>query len=208
MRYARICRSEAECCDVLLGIKGLVSHGSETEKFLRTAEQVSGLSEFIREPFEMNLSDYEIIYGVRLSKYGEVMTPPPMYIEAVKYADEKGIPVIGLDMNENEFSELYQKNVGVLSLVRHSIRKKRLLGKDYGDNDPYAFVQEWSRQLDKVGALRKVDVERASFMAARFNDEAAGKFSGSALVFDFELWSKFTRSLVPLGYRVTEAGIP
>ena len=43
-------------------------------------EQVDGMKEFIEDPFEMNLSDYEILYGINLSNYGEVMTPSPVYI--------------------------------------------------------------------------------------------------------------------------------
>ena len=87
------------------GIKGLVRDGEilsddltklkpEVVLITLSNEHILGLRDFLQRPYEIELSDYEIIYGVRLSMYGEVMTPPPVYIEALKYSDSTGIPIV------------------------------------------------------------------------------------------------------------------
>ncbi|MEM3676135.1 MAG: hypothetical protein QXV22_03660 [Thermoplasmataceae archaeon] len=219
MRSAKISKSDRQICKAVLGIKGLVSQGEVVSEILRktdphilfvsiSQEQVDGLSQFLREPFEMNLSDYEIIYGVRLSKYGEVMTPPPIYTEAVKFSEERGVPIIGLDMNEAEYSDSYQKNVGAFSLIRHSLRKRSMLRKDYKDSDPYSFVDAWGRQMDRVKALKNVDLERARYMASVFEQKVSEIDGEAFMIFDYELWPKFKHSLQNLGYHVDEDQIP
>lgn len=161
--------------EIFSGVKGLVSHGEQLKQYLQSrkpgillvsisAEEVIGLAEFIKSPFEMNLSDYEIIYGVRLSKYGEVMTPPPIYTETVIYATENKTEVVGIDLPQQEFDRLYTDSMKTRHLIRHSIRKKRVLNRDYHDTNEYEFAERWIERINAVKGLANIDSERVDYM--------------------------------------------
>ncbi|AKA47871.1 hypothetical protein IX51_00860 [uncultured archaeon] len=189
------------------GIKGLVSEGEALRRGLIinrpdvilitiSEEHVEGLSEFMKDPFEMILSDYEIIYGVHLSVYGEVMTPPPIYTESVRYAEDNGIEIIGLDMNEGEFSKLYSKKVGTFALVRHSVRKRRLIKKEFKDRTPDEFVKSWEERVNNIRALREVDRIRVEKMENSLMEHLEGsRWKNAFVVVDFEFFDHFNAFL-------------
>lgn len=189
------------------GIKGLVSEGQELKRSLVLSrpdlllvsiseEHVDGLSRFMKDPFEMILSDYEIIYGAHLSVYGEVMTPPPIYIESVRYAEENGIRISGLDMNENEFSKLYSSKVGTFSLMRHSIRKRRLVKKEFRDRTPEEFVKTWEERVNNIKALREVDRARVDYMINTMKQKLESPDAANTfIVVDYEFFDHFNESL-------------
>lgn len=192
------------------GIKGLISEGEELRKTLLSIrpeailitisdEQIDGLSKFMKDPFEMIMSDYEIIYGAHLSIYGEVMTPPPIYTECVKYSEENEIRLIGLDLNEEDFSKLYQSKVGTMDLVRHSIRKRRLIKKEFGDKTPEEFVKLWEKRVNSIKSLRLIDDFRLESMQ---NSILAliqeYNWKRCLIVSDYEFFEKFKISLLSL----------
>jgi hypothetical protein len=183
------------------GIKGLVSQGERVKEFLESVnpdlllisispEEVKGLGEFLKDPFEMSLSDYEIIYGLLLSKFGEVMTPPPIYIEAVKFAELKGIQIVGIDMDEDNFQKTYSKEISSMTLVRHSLRKKKLMKKGVSGDDPYSFVDEWAKEMTRLKSFEHVEDARVANMLKELN-EYIGKQGTEAIVMDYELFSRF-----------------
>lgn len=192
------------------GIKGLITEGQALRKSLLaerpdailisiSEEHVEGLANFIKDPFEMILSDYEIIYGAHLSVYGEVMTPPPIYIESVKYSEETGIPLVGLDMNEKEFSTLYSEKVGTLSLMRHSIRKRRLVKKEFRDRTPEEFVKAWEERVNNIRALREVDEIRVDSMEAKMKDALSEReWKKVFVVVDYEFYDQFSKYITEL----------
>ncbi len=178
---------------VYSGVKGLVSHGEQLKETLKVLSpdvllitiskgEIEGLESFIKEPFEMNLSDYEIIYGVRLTRYGEVMTPPPIYVEAVKYLMDTGKTGIGLDMPQEQFDTLYSQIMKTRHLIRHSIRKKRILNYDFKDNNEYEFSENWIKRVNAVRGLAKIDEARLDYMSEEIANFSANNYNPSNLV--------------------------
>jgi len=162
------------------GIKGLIRDGDELKRQLYfvkpeimmitiSPEEVNGIKYFIENPFEMTLSDYEIIYGVNLSKYGEVMTPSPVYIEAARYSIDNNIELIGLDMNEDEYQRAYSRDVKTLDLIRHSIRKKRISRTAFNNKTPEEYVDEWNKMVD-INGFKKLNEERLVYIEKRINE--------------------------------------
>ena len=198
--------------NVYSGVKGLVSHGEELKELLGKLSpevllitisqgEVEGLESFIREPFEMNLSDYEIIYGVRLTKYGEVMTPPPIYVESVKYLMDKGKTGIGLDMPQDRFDALYSETMKTSHLIRHSIRKKRILNYDFKDTNEYEFSEHWIRRLNAVKGLAKIDDARLDYMAEQISKFVSDSYDANNLmVMDYEFHKPLMERLKALGW--------
>lgn len=158
------------------GIKGLISDGDKLRDALKvhtpdqlsvslSPEEVEGMKAFLDDPFEMNLSDFEIVYGLRLSVYGEVMTPSPCYIEIIKYAKENDIPVEPLDLNEYDFSRTYTKHVKTFTLIRHSMRKKKIMKMDLGDTSAEDFVYKWNAEVNRINGIGRVEKIRSEYVA-------------------------------------------
>lgn len=199
------------------GVKGLVSHGDELRSYLDankpeillvsvSQEEIEGLREFLKAPFEMNLSDYEIIYGVRLSVYGEVMTPPPIYTECVIYASSTGSSVVGIDMTQDEFNEVYTRHMKPRHLVRHSLRKKRILHHDFKDTNEYEFAERWIERINSVRGLGNVDRERAAHMATRIDDFSRNEYrNGHLIVTDHEFFRALSGELSRKGWEIRKA---
>lgn len=193
------------------GVKGLVRDGNDLESQLQhfrpdlilvsvPPESIESLDTFMKDPFEISLSDYEIIYGSVLSEYGEVMAPPPIYIESLKYARRFGVEILGIDMSEQDYSEAYADNVGTLDLVRHSVRKNRLMRHPFQAKTPEEFVDEWSKLINKVRGLGKVDDARFMEMKKRVgNVLAETSHQRIAVVIDYEFYKGFLDSLSLFG---------
>ena len=194
------------------GIKGFVRDGNDLKTQLEEAkpdlilisisqEQVKGLREFLKNPFEMNLSDYEVMYGVHLSLYGEVMTPPPIYVETLQYADRYNIEVKGLDMSEDEYQELYTGNMKTFDVVRHSVRKRRLLKKDFRASTPEGFVDAWTKNINRVKGLRKIDEARLEYIRNDLLKELEKTTSSNIfVVLEYEFYKDILDYLKNNGY--------
>lgn len=189
------------------GIKGLVRDGDnlatallerrpDTIFITLSDEHILGMKDFLEHPYEVQLSDYEIIYGVRLSLYGEVMTPSPVYIEAVKYATANGVPIVPLDMNEELYGGLYTDSMKSFDLVRHSVRKKRLLKKNFKDTTPEEFVTNWENSINRINGLRIIDEKRLEYIESRISSSLADCGGKSVLmVIDFEFAKRIEKFL-------------
>lgn len=203
--------------NIFSGVKGLVSHGNELKEYLEknrpelllisiSREEVKGLEEFLKAPFEMNLSDYEIIYGVRLSRYGDVMTPPPIYTESIMFSTSTGAEARGIDINQPEFDKLYTESMKTRHLIRHSIRKKRVLNHDFGDTNEYEFAENWIRRINAVKGLASIDRERVRTMEEQILSFAANDFRQNHLVIiDHEFFKPLIEKLEADGWQIRNA---
>ena len=161
------------------GIKGLVRDGDELKKELMdkrpevvlitiSPEQVDGMKNFIEDPFEVDMSDYEILYGINLANYGEVMTPSPVYIEVTRYCMENNAEMIGIDMEEGDYQNTYSKYVKTTDLLRHSLRKKKISRFKFNQETPEEFVEAWNSAVD-LKSFKKVNAEREKYMINRID---------------------------------------
>ncbi|CAC12485.1 hypothetical protein [Thermoplasma acidophilum] len=189
------------------GIKGLVRDGDDLKSALYqerpgaiyivlSKEQIDGLSAFLKDPFELSMSDYEISYGLHLSVYGEVMTPPPIYIEAVKYAEENGKELRPLDVPEKEYSEFYVKNVKMFDLLRNSLRKRRVTRMEFGDTSPEDFVRRWEETMNRVKGLKRVEDYRLSYIEERIREYLSSeKEKNVFIITEFEFYDQLKKFL-------------
>ncbi|WP_337860276.1 hypothetical protein [Ferroplasma sp.] len=188
------------------GVKGLVRDGDDLRKELLeirpdiifisiSPEQVEGMKDFIEDPFELDMSDYEIMYGINLAKYGEVMTPSPVYIEATKYCKENGIEMIGLDMEEGDYQNIYSKYVKTTDLLRHSLRKKRIMKIKFNAETPEEFVKTWNSSVD-LKSFKKVNAARENYMSQRI-DDLYEQYKGKKIVciVDYDYYNNILKHL-------------
>jgi hypothetical protein len=132
-------------------------------------EELEGLRN-IPEDYEPELSRYEEIYADGLSKFGEVAAPPPCYVATLELAEHSKIPVIPVDMNEQEYSDLYCAVVPGTTLFRHSTRTWILKRRSFSNDSPEAFVKAWDKVVNGLDAFRIIEERRAQSMAKGIRD--------------------------------------
>jgi pheromone shutdown protein TraB len=156
-------------------VKALKSYGDLVEKLIKdynfieillstTNEDINGIREFIKAPFEISLDDLEIMYEQLMKNFGETSVPPEAYVRAVKLADERGLKIRGIDIPEGDYEDLYVKFIDIKDLILLSLRKNRLMKKKWSIDNPEKTSLEWDREVSK-GGYRRLENEREKFMA-------------------------------------------
>jgi hypothetical protein len=156
-------------------VKALKSYGDLVEKLIRdynfieillstTDEDINGIREFIKAPFEISLDDLEIMYEQLMKNFGETSVPPEAYVRAVKLADERGLKIRGIDIPEGDYEDLYVKFIDIKDLILLSLRKNRLMKKKWSIDNPEKTSLEWDKEISK-GGYRRLENEREKFMA-------------------------------------------
>jgi pheromone shutdown protein TraB len=155
-------------------IKGLVSEIDQVkEAFSKTKpdavaislskEEVEGIRN-LPEDYEPELSRYDEIYIIGLSRFGEVAAPPPCYVAAIEIADSEGIPVNPIDIDEASYTELYCASVSGTALFRNSTRTWYLRRRQFAADTAEEYVLRVDRAFNNMRGFRRIEDERAAWM--------------------------------------------
>ncbi|MEM3852177.1 MAG: hypothetical protein QXP70_04175 [Methanomassiliicoccales archaeon] len=113
---------------------------------------------------EAEYSDYDIFYVRELSRFGQVSLPSPSYLYVIKVAERTGKPLHGIDLGEEEYTELYMKYVSPSSLFIDAIFRKRRYRRSLQGE-----LEEVVMQLDRIAqhpnGIARLDQERERHMA-------------------------------------------
>ena len=129
-----------------------------------STEELDGLRN-LPEDFEPVLSRYDEIYVKGLSRYGEVAAPPPCYLAALELADEKGLRVFPIDIDEASYTELYCASVSGSTLFRHSTRTWLLKRRSFAADSAEDYVRKLDRAFNNMSGFKSVERERSRWMA-------------------------------------------
>lgn len=168
IRGSRVC--------IFSTVKGLTSERERVrEAYTRLApdavalpiseESLGGLRAYRGEPVEMNTA--EAIYAHHLSRFGAVHIPHPAYTEVLELADDDGIPVHAIDMDEETYTEVYLKCISGLAVVLSSFRERRLASWMPRAKDPFRFALEWDRAINASSGFKRLERMREKHMAER-----------------------------------------
>ena len=162
-------------------IKGLVSEREKLRELFEnfkaqimllgiSPEEFSGLEKYLEEPFEIDPDDYEVIYALKLEKYGEVGLPVPTYLEAFAISKNNGIKLIPIDMPDKEYSDLFVNTIDFFHIMRFNFRKRKVWRKNFEANTPEEFVMLWDREVNKIPQYRKIEDEREKYMGRKIKE--------------------------------------
>ncbi len=212
MKYVNLTNKDKNEVLLIGGIKGLISDGDELKDKLYefipqimligiSPGEVEGLTKFIKDPFELDLNDYEIIYGTLLSRFGEVMVPPPIYIEAIRYSVSREIPAKGVDADEDDFGSKYSETFTTGNMVSYIMRKKRIMKKSFNEDNPEDFVLSWKNEMDKNKGNKKMDDFRIETILENIAKEVNDiKDSRIAIIIEYEFYGQTLQKLTELGF--------
>ena len=163
---------------ILSTVKGLVSESdiveSEIESFNPDLvalgigpEEVNGTREWDGEPYDM--SGWDEIYGLSLRKIvGDkgVKLPPPSFSTAIKVSDSKKIDVIGIDMDEESFTEAYTKNISTWQLFKRGRLEKSMSKAGIEGKTPEEIALNMESSIRELSGFAKLEEQRLKAMVS------------------------------------------
>tara|TARA_A100001037_G_scaffold257220_1_gene243731 strand:- start:102 stop:731 length:630 start_codon:yes stop_codon:yes gene_type:complete len=162
---------------ILSTVKGLVSESDIVESEIESfdpdlvalgigPEEVNGTREWDGEPYDM--SGWDEIYGLSLRKIvGDkgVKLPPPSFSSAIKVSDSKKIDVIGIDMDEESFTEAYTKNISTWQLFKRGRLEKSMSKAGIEGKTPEEIALNMESSIRELSGFANLERERVKTMA-------------------------------------------
>ena len=163
---------------ILSTVKGLVSESDIVESEIESfdpdlvalgigPEEVNGTREWDGEPYDM--SGWDEIYGLSLRKIvGDkgVKLPPPSFSTAIKVSDSKKIDVIGIDMDEESFTEAYIKNISTWQLFKRGRLEKSMSKAGIEGKTPEEIALNMESSIRDISGFAKLEKQRLKAMAS------------------------------------------
>lgn len=125
------------------------------------------------DPFE-DLPDHDYVYSVVLQRYGAVALPPPDLVEAASLATARGATLVGVDLPEEAYEDLFTKTVSAWGFLRYGRIQRRLAKRPPKAPDARAFALAWDAKIRKVKGIAKVEAAREERMAEQARALASG----------------------------------
>jgi hypothetical protein len=167
---------------VLIGaIRGLVSEGERVKDIIRSnrpsviglaisAEGLAAMEEHLKSADDTNAeleNLEEEIYVAGLETFGEVRKPPPCYSEAWETAIELKIPVESLDLNDEQYTNAYCRNISTLEMMTQGRSQRRIVKHQFESTTAREFVVEFDSVVNRQKGYQKLEAEREEYMALR-----------------------------------------
>ena len=161
---------------ILSTVKGLVSESDIVENEIESfdpdlvalgigPEEVNGTRNWDGEPYDM--SGWDEIYGLGLRKIvGDkgVKLPPPSFSTAIKVSDSKKIDVIGIDMDEESFTEAYTKNISTWQLFKRGRLEKSMSKAGIEGKTPEEIALNMESSIRELSGFAKLESARVKTM--------------------------------------------
>jgi len=149
-------------------------------------EEIEGLRDYIKEPYEVEMSRYEELYARNLARFGDVFLPPPCFLAGIEAAENDHLELVGIDMDDETHSAAYCALVSGSELFRHTTRFNFLRLRSYRADTPAEFVRIWDRKVNNYRGFRELERERERFMAKEVAKLATDQRRGILAIIDVE----------------------
>lgn len=120
---------------------------------------------------DMEVSELDLVYAEMMTRLTgeEVVFPSPAMCEIVDLAEGN---VIALDMNDEQFTEMYCDTVSAWDFTREHRVAKKGMKQRFSSDTPEGFAREWDAYVGSVKGYRKVSENRERHIAAQIRDTA------------------------------------
>jgi len=104
------------------------------------------------------VSDTDMTFARKLAAFGDVELPPPSFREAVERATAKGVEVVTLDLDDDEYTTIFCDHVTYWMLVRHArvIRRMRRMRA----SGPEDLARQWDGRIRRIPGFGVIERER------------------------------------------------
>ncbi len=132
-----------------------ISTSKEELEALRTKETHS----------DYELSALEQVYKVYMEHFSEVRLPTPAYLKAIELADAAHLPLIPIDLNDEEFTDVYCKRIRGWDMVRESFYTRSIRRRRYRIGSAEEFALDWDKKVNRAKGFRQLERDREEHMA-------------------------------------------
>jgi len=115
----------------------------------------------------------EEIYVAGLSAWETPIKPPPCFSGAIKVADDRGLRLEAIDMDEVTYTDSYVDCVSTLEIIFQGRLERKLEKKRFDARTPQDFVLAWDAEVNGPPGFARLQAKREAFMAARLRQIAA-----------------------------------
>lgn len=131
---------------------------------------------------DTEVSEIDIVYSERMSRWGEIQVPSPAFCELVDLCARDGLTVIPLDMGDEDFDSAF---VGTVSAVEfttvHRLAKKGMTVK-LDMSSPEATARAWDRYISKKKGFAKMNRIKEEYVAKEIVDTSKYRKSLLAVI--------------------------
>ena len=124
---------------------------------------------------EFEVSELDLVYAEHISKFDRVEFPSPGMCAFIDCAKDRGMNVIPLDMNDDDFTQMYCDTVGTFDFVREHRLAKKGMKKSFILESPEGFAKEWDSYVNTVKGYRDISLKREDYIASQIRDIARFK---------------------------------
>jgi hypothetical protein len=149
-------------------------------------EEIEGLRDYTKEPYEVEMSRYEELYAKNLSRFGDVFLPPPCFLAGLEEAENCRLELVGVDMDDETHTAAYCALVSGSELFRHTTRFNLLKLKSFRADTPAEFVKVWDRKVNNLRGFRELERERERHAAETIAKLASGSNRRILAILDVE----------------------
>lgn len=167
--------------DILPVVNGLISEADRVRGLIGDYEAyavslgIEGVQTIknranIDEEFEV--SELDLVYAQHISAFGQVEFPSPAMCALIDSVREKGMNVIPLDMNDDDFTQMYCDTVGVTDFVKEHRLAKKGMKRKFELKDAESFALEWDDYVNTVKGYKETSRKREVHIAGQIRDIA------------------------------------
>ena len=167
---------------ILPTVKGLVSESQIVEDEINSfkpelialsigPEEVAGTRDWDGEPYDM--SGWDEVYGLSLRKLlgdNSVRLPPPSFSTAIKIADSNNIEVVGIDMDEESFTDSYTKNISFWNTMSRGRLEKNMVKKGIEGSTPEDIAINMENSIRRISGFAKLEEQRVKTMCENLGE--------------------------------------
>jgi hypothetical protein len=108
-----------------------------------------------------------------LVRFGEVRVPNPSFVEVLRWARSRGVPVEPLDPDDERTASLFAEHIGYFELVRRTVRERRVARTPPTPSSADAFALEWDSEIASGRGSRDFAEARDRHLVERLPSLAA-----------------------------------
>ena len=190
---------------ILSTIRGIVSEStvveSEVENFSPdvlalgiSPGELEDLSNWDGKPFD--ISSMQEIHGLFLHDLvgeDQVRLPPPSFVTAIKLSNEQKIKTESLDMNEEDFTEAFNK-ISAWQQFKYSRLHQKLRKEGLEATTPESFITELDEKICTIGGYANLEKSKEFHMSERLRNICTGNSKVLAII-DFPRVSGILKAL-------------
>jgi hypothetical protein len=135
----------------------------------------------LTEPFVPLLAS-EAVEVRELSRFGEVSLPNPGMIAAIEWAQARHVPVVALDPDDSDYSEMFTAHISYFELVGRTVRERRLVRSPPPAISADELVLTWDARLRGRGGSARLAAAKEANEAAQIRALRAANDRVAAVV--------------------------